>query len=798
MSLVIVLIFSLTDCGGPEKPKPAVKPAPQAAKWEVLGPGGGGSTYIPTFNPSNPEKVLIRCDMTGTYVSADGGNSWEMFNFPGGSDCIAFDPSDTATIYVGSSGLYRSNDGGKSWKLLFPDPAAGVESEYLGDHADFSFKSRDNFPKERNSSVTAVCVDPSNSDQIFIGINHRLFCSEDYGKKWVMIGELDGSIINIYAPGRETQEMTVFTGKSIYRVDKKTKKLVLQPLPPEMAPLLSVACGTDSALKSFRVYALSRIKWDGKKRVGGIFISENGGAAWQQVTGKLAGGLKVRDESGGLSFSYIACAAKDSRTAYLVCSRFDALNERGEIGLWYGVFKTGDAGNNWKWVYKAGGGSADYTVRDGWTAGNERDSWVREAFGGEYISAINVGVFPGDGDIAIFTDWYRAMKTVDGGANWEEIYSERLPDSSVRSRGLDVTTSYGVHFDPFNKDHIAISYTDIGFFHSYNRGRSWTRSVNGVPPAWDNTCYWMVFDPGVKDRLWSAWSSWHDIPRLKMVRNESWKKYAVGGVCVSTDGGATWKVSSDGLPENSPTTCIVLDPGSPQGSRTLYMSVFGQGVFKSVDDGKSWKKKNAGLGENLSAWELTLSPNGSLYLVITQTTKFENGRILPELAYGEIYRSGNQAETWEKLSLPSGIKFPNSLCVDPADPLRLYVACWATLEKGDIFYGRVADSIARARIEADGGVFVSEDGGGSWKSIFDKKAYVYSVAVDSGKPGRLYLNTFTNAAYLSDDYGKTWKKLQGYDFEWGHRAIIDRNDPEMIYLTTFGGSVFHGRPVAEE
>ena len=61
-------------------------------------------------------------------------------------------------------------------------------------------------------------------------------------------------------------------------------------------------------------------------------------------------------------------------------------------------------------------------------------------------------------------------------------------------------------------------------------------------------------------------------------------------------------------------------------------------------------------------------------------------------------------------------------------------------------------------------------------------------------PGRLYCNTFNQAAYRSDDGGKTWKKIRGYDFHWGQRIIVDQHDPEQVYITTFGSSVWHGIP----
>ena len=44
------------------------------------------------------------------------------------------------------------------------------------------------------------------------------------------------------------------------------------------------------------------------------------------------------------------------------------------------------------------------------------------------------------------------------------------------SRGMDVTTTYGVHVDPFDNNHLTISYTDRGYHHSFDGARS----VEGV------------------------------------------------------------------------------------------------------------------------------------------------------------------------------------------------------------------------------------------------------------------------------------------------------------------------------
>ena len=78
-----------------------------------------GATFFPTFSYKTEEEFLVRCDMTGSYLTKDGGESYHQINFPNGANSFAFDPHDTTTIYIGSSSLNRSTDGGKTWAKYF-------------------------------------------------------------------------------------------------------------------------------------------------------------------------------------------------------------------------------------------------------------------------------------------------------------------------------------------------------------------------------------------------------------------------------------------------------------------------------------------------------------------------------------------------------------------------------------------------------------------------------------------------------------------------------------------------------
>lgn len=772
------------------------KKEPANEQWEKLGPGGGGATFIPTFSFGSPDDFLIRCDMTGSYLTHSGGESYAQINYANGASAYAFDPNNANTIYIGSTFLNRSTDGGKTWQQIFPKPSSVIKEKFEGDHAEYIAQTNDTLYNSRNG-ISAIRVDPAIKGGLYIGMGADLLYSSDGGETWNK--ETPGErILSLYTNASGAKDdLYLFTAKDIYVFNKSSHSLVRKNYDPSMSPIFSITAGTFAKSDKMIIYALHQ---DTTKEIIGEFgyselwKSEDRGESWKRIMDTI-----ITNQHSGInpSYSMISCAEGDAANAYLVCNRYEQKND-GKLLYWYGALKTSNAGSSWKWVWKGGGGSGQYGVKDGIGAINLKDAWVEKAFGGEYIRLMDVGVYPGDGNIAIVTDWYRTMKTMDGGKTWNQIYSDGKAGGAYTSRGLDVTTAYGVHFDPFDSNHVAISYTDIGYHHSFDRGKSWIRSANGVPVEWINTCYWLQFDPSVKGKIWSAWSGMHDIPRGKMTRNSGWKQKAKGGVCVSVDGGKSWRPTVEGMGYNSPATSIVIDKKSPAGNRTLYAAVYNKGVFKSTDDGKTWTLKNKGIEDNTCAFEITLAENGNLFLTVSATPMYRNGKKGREIYSGAVYRSKNGGETWTKLNVATGSLFPNGIAVDPTNPDRIYLGCWASIDLSDLIGGDVAKATGgNELVKMKGGIFMSEDGGNSWKSIFDDKQYVYDVTADEHHPGRIYCNTFNRAAYRSDDFGNSWKKIKGYDFHWGQRVIIDDNDAEDIYITTFGSSVLHGKPSTE-
>ena len=276
--------------------------------------------------------------------------------------------------------------------------------------------------------------------------------------------------------------------------------------------------------------------------------------------------------------------------------------------------------------------------------------------------------------------------------------------------------------------------------------------------------------------MWGAFSGTHDLPHPKMWRGRGTGQFT-GGVAVSTDGGIHWQPSSSGIPSHS-ITHILLDPSSPAGHRTLYACAFGLGVYKSTDNGRTWTEKNNGIaGTEPLAWRITPSQDGSLYLVVSRRSE---GKDRSAAGAGALYRSTDKADHWQRIELPSGVTGPTGLEIDPRNPQRLYLTAWGQM-------GDIADQ--------NGGVFASENGGKTWQALFTELQHVYDLTIDPNHPDTLYFTGSDTAAYRSTDRGGHWTRIEGYDFKQGNRIILDPNDPMQIYITTYGGGVWHGPAV---
>jgi len=726
---------------------------PAADSWRVLGPGGGGAMFVPTVDPFDPTHIFVVCDMTGAYVTFDDGASWRMFNLRTRVADFEFDPSVQGTVYAGNTGLYRSLDGGMSWRLVYPDPADVIAEHMVGDHAEQRFETVDGMP---DAWIDKIRVDPADSDHLYLGLHPRwdspakLLASNDRGASWRIVSELSGGSVLAIFPGSwwgNPDEVTVATEQACLRISETSGEVTALDLPD--TPLLAADGGKGDS--GAVLYILTEMKDVGREQAGGPYRSTDGGGTWVNVINGLTSTSELP------AYNVLAVCQNRPEVVYLSCESFPENR--------YGILKTSDSGDNWSWVLNADWNS--------YISKNYSESWLTRSYGTGYVGRPHdLGVCPTNPDVCFASDGH-SFRTVDGGETWQTVYSNDMGDGAYSSRGLDVTTCYGVHFDPFDSLHLFITYTDIGLFQSYDGGESWIHSINGIIGSTRNTCYWLEFDPEVEGTIWSVWSNWHDLPRMKMF-NDRWNE-ARGLPALSTDGGRTWRFKFAGAPGNTPYTHILIDPDSPVDSRTIYICGFGRGVFKTVNGGNLWAEASSGLGENRSVWRITRREDGTLFLVVVGSGS--EREVIP----GALYRSDDGAESWQLVPLPEGVSRPNDLAIDPSDQQVMYLSCWPWTDRS-----------TEPRRERNGGLYRTVDGGETWEQVFYEDAHVYAAAIDPEKPSTVIINTFDSAAFRSTDRGETWHKLGGYNFKWGHRPIIDPHHKGMLYLTTFGGSVFYG------
>lgn len=722
----------------------------QTGKWEPIGLSGGGAMYTPAISGANPKRMMLNCDMSGVYVSQDGGDDWQMINhlqLRSNTRCRpAFHPTDPRTIYAanGWAGMAVSHDGGEHWK-----PVPNLEGNLVGD----------------------IAIDEGRPQNMMTGTEGHILRSQDEGQTWAVCSGPTGTYLSAHYD--QTSPVTnrtcfVATTKGIWRSndggfswEKRTTYL------PEEA-ILSFSGGSDRKSGRVVLYCSVPSHESSGRFTGGVYRSFDKGTTWQPAMGA---GINTETKAfdpwsmGPIAqYAHVVTTDADPNRVYACNSNTGVPPPHHAT-----VFRSDDAGESWHSVFQADPRFPGLNVAK---------DYVVTVDGQFYQDVADIAVSGSDPDHIVMVNGGCLYATSNGGKDWTCGHTRPAPETAGEGpmwfcTGLVVTSTWNYYVDPLSPTMHYICYTDIGFARSFDRGRSWSWWAPKGRAPWTNTCYQLAFDPSVRGRIWGAFSEIHDIGNGNIVWG-SHSAHGKGGICVSDDHGATWKVSNQGLPL-APATSVVVDANSPAERRILYAGMFGEGVYRSDNGGSTWMAKNEGLGSptNRRVTRVVMALDGTLFATIS--ANFSNGKFQDDGA--GIYRSIDRGEHWLCISRSQSFLWPKDLNVDPRDSRILYVGA------------------ADARAD-QAGLWRTKDGGAHWARILKQGPEHFGAYLSPTHPGWIYA-TLTEGApkeglWLSKDDGETWKPISGLPFSNAQRVAFDPTNTDAIYVTTFGGSVWRG------
>jgi photosystem II stability/assembly factor-like uncharacterized protein len=400
----------------------------------------------------------------------------------------------------------------------------------------------------------------------------------------------------------------------------------------------------------------------------------------------------------------------------------------------------------------------------------------------------------------------------------------------IRNQGLRDYFLEAIAVHP-RDSRIILAGTESGIHRTVDRGLSWQWIRSGFP-ATDRYRFTapigaLCFDPRRPGIAYAG------IGRPRPDQG------GAGAIYRSDDTGVTWrKLETPALPASAIVSALAVKPDD---SRSI-LAATSAGVFRSDDDGRTWQLSSEGL-PHLYTEELAFAPSAPGTVYATLRCRAKPGQPWD----GGVFRSDDAGRTWRAVNgdgLPKSVgdgsdprylsSNPKDLAIDPRSADTVYAGfrdwvsagiyktadggrTWrkmtrrqgadANMEYGWITeWGSMAECLAlsplapeRLAFGSSGHVFLSEDGGGSWRQRYAAPApagtiagnglavtCAWCVATDPVRPDRLYFCYMDIGLMISDDGGKTFRRAQEGMAMGGNSfgVMVDPQVPETLWAAT--------------
>jgi photosystem II stability/assembly factor-like uncharacterized protein len=262
-----------------------------------------------------------------------------------------------------------------------------------------------------------------------------------------------------------------------------------------------------------------------------------------------------------------------------------------------------------------------------------------------------------------------------------------------------------------------------------------------------------------------------------------------GGLWKTTDGGVTWRAVSDKFLKSSSVGAIAVSESNPDvvyvgmGETELRGNIIqGDGVYKSTDGGKTFT--HVGLEQTLAIARIRIHPSNPDIVYVAAL-----GDPYGATSERGIFKSTDGGQTWTKSLFRDEKTGAVDLSMDVAHPDVLYAGLW------EVF--RSPHSLSSGG--PGSGLFKTTDGGATWKEISRNEGLPkpmwgkVGVAVSGADTNRVYsiIEAADGGVFVSDDAGQTWKiinddrRLRQRAFYYT-RIYADPQTKDTVYILNTG------------
>lgn len=709
-------------------------------EWRQAAIGGGGWIPDVKFSPVIEDLMFASCDVAGFFRSEDGGLTWRNLN-DGFTDyylhCLVCHPTDPDILYAGTnSGVFKSVDRGETWVLKrngFPEPEEFRLSAPIG----------------------SLAIDPDNPETVYAGIGKSrtgrygmgtVYKSTDGAESWTAYTDgLDPEAIvkSLVIHPRDRRTIYAGTNKGFYSSTDggQSWRESSEGLPhgnifelevnPEDGDIIYLTLETDFRAENW---------------MGGVYKSVDGGRTWTEKNRGLKKQQIGNDHPCRVSNYWpLAMDPEDPDILYVGDMSWTSM----------GIYKSVNGGESWSLILDR---DDPHTVEHGWITFNSPQPK-------------NLEIDPFDRNHLFFGNGGHVMETRDGGETWHPIYTRRMGDGRWAGTGIETACVWDIAVDPADPDRVYCAYWDLNVVWTEDGGESFYQSRFDTVNFNEISATAIALDPADSRIVYASANS---------------NDYFDGRIFRSEDGGLSWKLIGSprsGLPSGM-VHRIIIDPSSPLENRTVYAVSYGNGAFKTVDNGRTWSAVNAGLPEDsLRAWGLEMDPHDPrvLYLSIHHQDAHPGG----------MYRTANGGESWVEMPTGEYLRWIHDIEVDPSDSNTIYAGTREEYDdsREEIFPGGVYKSI-------DGGLTWSHKAAG-WPE--DKRIAVSDIIIDPRDTDVVYASTFDHpyhdhyaapGVFVSVDGGESWRTLNdGLPLLCIETLELDPTR-DILYAGTQGSSLF--------